>query len=244
VKYVTTINNDPCLKGREFRMTKTSVINGFFSTRPAGRLKKKILALTANFKKPKYDYPLYWLAPAIDRGLKYVKVATFLKEDTPGHKGKSNIFHFPWVPGPLKGVLSLIGLGLRGGKAPHIRIARIDGQFMVERGHFWMRLAALLGLDYIRVKVVEYDFGSLKKRMHILKQPNGALVGVSGGRKGRCSYYGIYPAQLDVLVRCHRVPCEDQTVITVREPAVGMGTVRAPAGKAAKKRSNLVLFKK
>lgn len=225
-------------------MTKTSVINGFSSSCPAGKLKKKILALTADFKKPKYDYPLYWLAPAIDRGLKYVRLGSFLKEDVPKHSGKSNIFHFPGMPGLLKAVLSLIEFGLRKGKDPHIRIARIDGQFMVERGHLWMRLAALLGLDYIRVKIVEYDFGSLKKRMHILKQPNGTLVGVSGARKGICNYYGIYPAQLEVLVRCHRVPCEDQTAITVREPAVGMGTVRVLAGKAAKKHSNLVLLKK
>lgn len=223
-------------------MTKISVIKNFAGGL-ANKLKKILFVLGVEFKNPKLDYPLYWLAPAIDRGAKYVKIRSMYKE-APRYEAKSNLFHLPGTYGILKFVLSVMGLGPREGKKPRIKVARIEGGYMVERGQHWVRLAALINPDYVYARVVEYDFISFKKRMHVLQQPNGAIVGVTGGQKGRIDYYGIYPAQLDVLVRCHRVPSEDRSVVALQEPAVGMGRVPAPGGQATKSRSNLVLLKK
>lgn len=225
-------------------MTKIGVIKGFVGS-VVDRLKKKMLILMADdFKKPKYEYPLYWLAPTIDRGLKNISVGSIFKE-TFNHNSESNLFHYPGTPKHLKFVLSILGLDPCKRKEPLVRVARIDGQYMVEQGQKWVRLAAFLNLCYIPVRVVEYDYASLKKRMHILKQPNGALVGVTAGQKGNCNYYGIFPAQLDVLVRSHRIPGEDLSAVTMQKSAVvGMGRMPASEGKAAKNRSNLVLIKK
>lgn len=224
-------------------MTKIGVIMGYVGSMFA-KLKKKMFILTvADTKKPKYDYPLYWLAPTIDRGLKNVSVGSIFKGAFK-HDGESNLFHFPRMSKNLKSVLSIIGLEPRKDKQPLIRVARIEGRYMVERGWHWVRLAALLNLGYVSVRVVEYDFTSLKKRMHILKQPNGAIVEVTGGKKGNSNYYGIFPAQVEVLVRSHRVPYEDHSAVTIQEPAVNMGRMPATEGKAAKNRSKLILIKK
>lgn len=224
-------------------MTKIGVIKGYMDSMFA-KLKKKMSILTvADSKKPKYEYPLYWLSPTIDRGLKNVSVGSIFKGAFK-HDGDSNLFHFPSTSKYLKFILSIIGLEPRRDKQPLIRVARIEGQYMVERGWHWVRLAALLNLGYVSVRVVEYDFTSLKKRMHILKQPNGAIVEVAGSKKGSSNYYGIFPAQVEVLIRSHRVPCEDHSAVTLQRPAVNMGRMPAPEGKAAKNRSKLVLIKK
>lgn len=80
-------------------------------------------------------------------------------------------------------IFFVIGFDLRNGKKSPVRVARIEGKNIIEGGLHWVRLAALLNLTLLPVRVVEYDYISLRKRMFVTVQREGALVGITSREK-------------------------------------------------------------
>jgi len=223
-------------------MTKLNVLKVFVSNL-VKQLKRKDFVVE-DHKRPENNYPLYWLAPTIDRGLKRVHLSSVSNfENKRGQE--SNIYHFPKTSKFIAFVLSVLGVEPRSGKEPMLRVAKIDGRYVVEQGQQGIRLAALLNRDYVLAKVVEYDYVTLKRRMRVFTHQDGSLVGVAGKEKGSYSYHGLCPTNVEVLISRHRVPCEDLTVEVGRKSAVGMGRGVAPGMQGrGRSRSNLILIKK
>ncbi|MCL6634409.1 MAG: hypothetical protein K6T29_01400 [Peptococcaceae bacterium] len=161
---------------------------------------------------PEKVYPFYWLAPRKELGMRRVWLSALYpsaRAERPA--GAGNIHRFPRTTGPLKFLLSILGIECRRGKVPAVHVAKIDGRYFVERGRRHLRLAAALNLEYIKVHLVQYSYASLKRQMHVLKYPGLDLVAVAQGPKGIYDYYGAPEETVDVLLKEHRVPCIDRT---------------------------------
>ncbi|MCL6507304.1 MAG: hypothetical protein K6T59_09775 [Bryobacteraceae bacterium] len=127
-----------------------------------------------------------------------------------------------------------------------VRVAKIDGRYIVEQGQKGIRLAALFNRDWVVARVVEYDYTSLKKRMRVFVHQDGSIVGVAGRDKGSYSYHGLCAANVEVLLKNHRVPCEDLVVEAGRKSAAGLaraGGAGTAAPGRARSRGNLVRIK-
>lgn len=190
-------------------------------------------------------YPLYWLAPVIDQGVRMVKLCSLSDKTMLKHEEGCKLFHLPRQTKLLKLLLTVMGFKRSNGKEPLVKIAKIENSCIVEAGQPWVRLAALLKLDCIPARVVRYDYTSLKKRMRLFLNHDGALVGISGRQKDSCNYYGVCHSHREVLIHQHRIPYEDLLTAVERKTVAGMGGLLWAAGnRTAKRRSNLVLIKK
>lgn len=171
-------------------------------------------------KRPERHYPLYWLAPAIDRGIKRVRLSSLL--NCKEHELDSKIYYYSRISKLLVMMLSFFGLRQREGKEPLVSLVRIEGRYIVEKGHYRIRLAAFLNRDHVLARVIEYDYASLKKRMLIQLNVYGGIVGVAGAEKGSCSYYGVSPENAEVLISRHKVPVEKPIAVFPNKPAAGL----------------------
>ena len=223
-------------------MTKLNVLKVFVGNL-VKQLRKKDFVVE-DHKRPENNYPLYWLAPAVDRGLKRVRLSSISNFEN--RRGlDSNLCHLLRTPKLISFVLSVLGVEPGNGKDPMVRVARIDGRYVVEQGQRGIRLAALLNRDYVLARVVEYDYASLKKRMRVFMHQEGSIVGVAGKEKGSCSYHGLCPGNVEVLISRHRVPCEDHTAEVGRKSAIGIGRGAGVGLQGrGRSRSNLILIKK
>jgi len=224
-------------------MTKLSDLKSFVNNL-VNQLKRKDFVVE-DCKKPENNYPLYWNAPTIDRGVRRVRLSS-ISNMQPKHAADSNIYHLSKKTGLLAFVLSVTGIEPRDGKEPLVRVAKIEGSYIVEQGQQGVRLAALLNRDYINALVIEYDYAALKKRMRVFMNNDGAIVGVAGREKGSYSYHGICPANMEVLIRHHRIPCQDDIPeVTVQKSAAGMARGGGATWQGrARSRSNLILLKR
>lgn len=223
-------------------MTKLNDVKKFFCN-TVSQLKKKEFVVE-DYKRPENNYPLYWLAPSVDRGLQRIRLRTICNAKST-HDKISNIYHYPKLSRFLTFVLSFVGLMPRPGKDPLVRVVKIEGRYIVEQGQQGVRLAAILNLEYVMAKVVEYDYASLKKRMRVFMYQDGAIVGVAGSKKGVYNYHGLCPVNVEVLVHRHKVLCQDFVAPAEQKSAAGMGRSSANIGQVqAKARRNLVLIKR
>ena len=199
--------------------------------------------------KPEKVYPLYWLAPGRDLGARLVRTA-FLCQSVGipvKHVQDSNICHYPSGTRIVKYMLNLLGLGFGGSKGPAIRVVKINGEFFVERGHRLLLLAQALKLDYIPVRIVEYSYELLKRKMQIFKYPDLEIVGIAAGQKDGYDYQGVSAENADVLLKHHRVPLVDHTAPPLGEsPGAPPGHRNRRRGAPAPsgKRPGLTVIKK
>lgn len=202
-------------------------------------------------ERPEKSYPLYWLAPGRDLGVRRVRLGSLCSLAGAPVKcaHDSNIYHYPRTARFVKYIFSLLGLESRGQKEPAIRVAKIDGKYFVEQGHKLLQLANAFKLEYVSVKVVEYGYEILKRKMQVLKYPDLELVAIATGQKGTFSYQGVSAEQVDVLLKHHRIPLVDHSVAMTKAcsgaPAVTLrrqGRTEGPA--AAGNRPQLTLIKK
>jgi|GEM_PF-5129116 len=169
--------------------------------------------------KPEKVYPLYWLAPSRDLGARLVRTA-FLCQSVGipvKHVQDSNICHYPGGTRIVKYVLNLLGMGFGGSKEPVIRVVKINGEFFVERGQRLLLLAQALKLDYIPIRIVEYSYEFLKRKMQIFKYPDLEIVGIAAGQKGGYDYQGVSAENANVLLKHHLVPLVDHTAPPLEE---------------------------
>lgn len=174
--------------------------------------------------RPERHFPLYWLAPVVDLGVRRVRLSCILSGGD-GHGVNSKLYLYPRISKPLVLILPILSLPLLkrlNGKEPPVRLARIEGRNVIEKGHYGIRLAAFLNREYVLARVMEYDYASLKKRMFVQLNMYGGIVGVTGEEKGTCSYYGVCPENADVLINRHNVPVEKSIAFVPFEPAAGM----------------------
>lgn len=222
-------------------MTKLNDIKNFFRNL-VNQLKKKDY-LVEDCRRPENNYPLYWLAPSVDRGLQRVRLRSVYRGGLK-HDDISNIYHYPKYSKFLTFALSFIGLAPRPGREPLVRVIRIEGRNIVEQGQRGVRLAALLNQDYVIARVVDFDYASLKKRMRVFMHQDGAIVGVAGTKKGVYNYHGLCPENVEVLIERHNVLCQDLAAAGEQKSAAGMGRSSANISQArGKARTNLVLLK-
>ncbi|MCL6635110.1 MAG: hypothetical protein K6T29_05000 [Peptococcaceae bacterium] len=159
-------------------------------------------------------FPLYRLAPARDLGVRRVRLSSLTGGCAPGAgpRGKKDaraVLHFPRPGGLAASFLALLGLEPGGTEALPVRVARVQGSYVVEKGWGRLLLASLLGLEYVCARVVEYDYGALKKNMRVFRFPEGVMVGVVSAGGKRCSYHGVEAGDLDLLLTRHGVPFVD-----------------------------------
>ena len=168
--------------------------------------------------RPEAAYPLYWLAPHKDLGVRRVSLSslTNIATSAPKRVQECNIYHYPQNTGLVKYLLSFLGIECSGKKDPAVRVIKICGKFFVEQGHKALQIALALGLDYVSVKLVEYNYENLRKRMQLLKYPDVEIVAIATGQKGSYSYQGISPEHAAVLLKDHRVPLADHTVVEAK----------------------------
>lgn len=199
--------------------------------------------------RPEAAYPLYWLAPNRDLGIRRVRLSSLctITAAAPKPVQDSNIYHYPQYSGLVKYLLSFLGLESSDKKDPAIRVIKICGKYFVEQGQKALRVARALGLDYVSVKVVEYNYENLRRRMQLLKYPDVEIVAVATGQKGSYSYQGISAEHAAVLLKQHRVPLADHTLVEVKAcsgaPAVTPGRPNKSSRQVSGKRSKLTLVK-
>lgn len=169
-------------------------------------------------RRPEASYPLYWLAPCKDLGARRVRLSSLcsIAGAKPKHEEDSNIYHYPATGRLVKYVLSLLGLESWGKKEPAIRVIRIDGKYFVEQGHKYLRMAQAFNLETVSVKVVEYSYELLKRKMKVFKYPDLELVAITTSQKGTHSYQGVSAEQVEVLLKEHKIPLVDQTVVMAK----------------------------
>lgn len=157
-----------------------------------------------NSGKAKIKYPLYWLAPVSGQRIRPMRICSLLKHSSVPERDRKVINYATHQK--LKHLLSFLGLGLVKKKAVSISLVRVGNCLFVEKGMLSLRLASLLNIDFVMVSVREYDYPSLKKRMHLRREKDIDLAGVVPLSGRGCDYYGISPAQVEVLKHSHRVP--------------------------------------
>lgn len=169
-------------------------------------------------ERPEKSYPLYWLAPGKDLGVRRVRLSSLcsLAGVAAKYAHDSNIYHYPKTSKLVKYILSILGLENRGQKEPALRVVKIDGKYFVEQGHKLLQLAKALDLEYVSVKVVEYGYEILKRKMQVLKYPDLEMVAIATGQKGSYSYQGVSAENVDVLLKQHRIPLVDHTVVMAK----------------------------
>lgn len=207
VKYITNPNNGR--KGIVFMMTKPSgsslgkLINYFKNAAPEG------------WERPEKNYPLYWLAPGKDLGIRRVRLSLLcsLAGVATARAYDSNIYHYPKSSKLTRYMFSLLGLECRGQKEPAIRVVKIEGKYFVEQGHKLLQLARTLDMEYVSAKVVEYGYEVLKRKMQVLRYSDLEMVAIATGRNGSYSYQGVSAEHVDVLLKQHRVPLVDHTIV-------------------------------
>jgi hypothetical protein len=148
----------------------------------------------------------------------------------------------PRVPKFLKSILPCIGLAPGKSKNTPILVAKLDGHYIIEGGAQRLWLAGLLNLEYVTVRLVEYDYKSLIRRMRVHTYPNFNLVSVTANREGRCANYGAGPEQIEVLLNRYKVPFEDH--VTGDKPAAAVGQRESRKQNTVKRRHNLILINK
>lgn len=177
--------------------------------------------ISENCRRPERNYPLYWLAPTVDRGAKRVQLNHLIIGES-GPAPDSKIYYYSKFSKLIVLLLSLAGFKQREGKEPRVRLARIEGCYVVEKGHYGIRLAAFLGRDYVLARVIEYDYASLKKNMFVQLNVYGGIVGVAGGENGTYRYYGVCPENLEVLISRHNVPVEQPAALVPNKNSAGV----------------------
>lgn len=216
-------------------MTKIGVLSGVFNLR---RFIDKLRR--GGDAKPESSHPLYRLAPARDLGVRRVRLSSLIessdkKEGPSGGKFEGAVLNFPKPGKALAAILSFWGLESDGRREPEVRVARVQGKYIVEKGRQSLALASAMGLDYICARVTEYDYDTLKKKMRVFRFPEGTMVGVPTGDRKRYSYHGVDAGELDLLLGRHRIPLIDDVTASYNNAArVSMaraGGAAAPAGK-------------
>ncbi|MFZ5651501.1 MAG: hypothetical protein ACOY4I_11690 [Bacillota bacterium] len=207
----------------------------------------RIRALFFPFEEPakiRNKYPLYWLAPSVDYKTRRIRIGSLLKS-TSKHDRDNKTINYPIKTGIFKYLLPLLGLDPCEKKQVAVQIARLEDNFIVENGMLRLRLAMLLNLDCVAVRLREYDYLSLKKRMHIHRGPDINVAGVARKNGSGYDYYGISPAQVEVLTRSYRVPLADQVMQTAQESVAGMAQEMCNGDReVVQKHKKLVLIKK
>jgi|GEM_PF-5966798 len=163
-------------------------------------------------------YPLYRLAPSRDLGVRRVRLS-FLIGMTRAEPGRSRgkkagntVLNFPKPGKPAALVLTWLGLEPGAAGEPPVRVARVKGDYIVEKGWERLILASVLGLDYICARVTEYDYEVFLKKMRVFRFPEGTMVGVLSGNGKRYVYHGVGDGDLSLLLGRYRVTIIDRTV--------------------------------
>lgn len=192
-------------------------------TKHSGPSPGKITDLPGNItpegcEKPEKIYPLYWLAPARDLGVRRIRVSSLCSLVGAAAKcaHDSNIYHYPKLCRIVKYVLMALGLEAKGQKEPAIKVVKIGGKYFVERGHRFLLLAKALNLDYVSVRIMEYCYENLKRNMQVLKYPDLEIVAIAAGQKGSYNYLGVSAENADVLLKQHRIPLVDHTAVMAK----------------------------
>lgn len=190
-------------------MTRLSVLSG------VSNLRRFVEQLQGGVDvKPESSYPLYRLAPSRDLGVRRVRLSSLAgtaaaKVDTRGRKAEGTVLNFPKPGRLLAAILSFLGLESDGHREPEVRVAIVQGKYIVEKGRQKLALASAIGLDYVCARVTEYDYDALKKRMRVFRFQEGTMVGVLAGDRKRYSYHGVGVDDLDLLLGRHRIPFID-----------------------------------
>ncbi|MCL6558282.1 MAG: hypothetical protein K6U74_05675 [Firmicutes bacterium] len=188
----------------------------------------------AGSKEEVNHYPLYRLAPSRDLGVRRVRLssisdAVLINQPDSVKDHNHKVFHYPKPGKFMSAILTLCGLESEGRRKPVVRVAKIEGAYYIEQGQQWLALAVFLRREYICAGVVEYDYSALKKKMRIFRYPEGIMVGVANGKKGSYSYHGVSPADLNHLLKRHRIVFEDRTAVSAGNFSAKVNMARAGA---------------
>ena len=183
-----------------------------------------------DFRRLPDCYPLYRLAPVVDRGTRLVRLDRIFQ--TAGQSAQdSNIIHYPRHSNFFASLLSLLGLETRLGRKPAVEIIKIESRYFVFRGRLGVRLAALFGHSRFPAQVVVYNYAALKKKMWVLLRREGALACLAGKQKWDFIYRQLSSTELSTLLRIHRVPCVDLRDQTPVPPTVHAVPIVPAGGK-------------
>jgi hypothetical protein len=182
----------------------------------------KRLALLENPEKIQNKYPLYWLAPTTDLGVRQIRLRSLLIGDSQ-YDNKCNVIRFPRAPKILKYFLSFLGLAAKKEQAAPIRVAKLGNLYFVEKGIKRLRLAILLNLEYVTVNLVYYNYLSLKNRMRICKLTNINVIKLACPDGNGYDCYAVSPAHIEVLIKRHKVKEQnDESGHTAIKSVAGM----------------------